>query len=59
MSNDVPDANVLNTPLSKNRWLGAATLMVAGALQTLTFAMFFAGAGAVSGFGIQRLSSAC
>ncbi|MBC7183226.1 MAG: hypothetical protein H5U30_06610, partial [Marinobacter sp.] len=40
MSNDVPNAKVLNTPLSNNRWLGAATLVVAGALQTLTFSPF-------------------
>lgn len=30
----------LSTPLSSNRWLGAATLVVAGALQTLTFSPF-------------------
>lgn len=32
--------SALNTHLSRNRWLGAITLVVAGALQTLTFSPF-------------------
>ena len=40
MNNDVSDIRALNFPLAASRWLGLATLVVAGALQTLTFSPF-------------------
>ncbi|KAA1176329.1 apolipoprotein N-acyltransferase [Marinobacter salinexigens] len=41
MSNNVETPQGLKTPLSSHRWLGVASLLVAGALQTLTFAPYF------------------
>ncbi|AOY87064.1 apolipoprotein N-acyltransferase [Marinobacter salinus] len=40
MTSDPSEIRGLKSPLSTNRWLGSATLLVAGALQTLTFSPF-------------------
>jgi len=40
VTSDASNTRALKTPLSSNAWLGAAALVVAGALQTLTFSPF-------------------
>ena len=40
MTSDAANTRALKTPFSSNAWLGAAALVVAGALQTLTFSPF-------------------
>ncbi len=40
MNSDAKNTRALKTPLSSNALLGAATLLVAGAMQTLTFSPF-------------------
>ncbi|HCA12871.1 MAG TPA: apolipoprotein N-acyltransferase, partial [Marinobacter adhaerens] len=40
MNSDAKNTRALKTPLSSNALLGAAALLVAGAMQTLTFSPF-------------------